>query len=75
MKSSVSTKITSKPILKHPPKPKEIREKRKEKRLSQSASATIIHKTAQSWSDYECGRAQMDLAYWELYLIKTADLR
>ena len=39
--------------------------------LTQSQSATVIHKRLLAWQRYESGDRAMDAAYWELFLIKT----
>jgi putative transcriptional regulator len=57
--------------LKHPT-PAEIREARKAAGLSQAEAAELVHLGAQPrWAEYEKGERNIDLARWELFLIKS----
>lgn len=50
----------------------EIREARDIAELSQQLAADLVHLGSRSrWAEYERGARQIDLARWELFLIKT----
>ncbi|MFZ4504585.1 MAG: helix-turn-helix domain-containing protein [Methylovulum sp.] len=53
------------------PTPEEIKQARKEAGLTQTQAGKLIHKSCRAWQQYEKGDREMDLAYWELFLIKT----
>jgi hypothetical protein len=57
--------------MKHP-KPREIQFARSNAGLSQEQAALLVHLAAPiRWSEYERGVRNIDLARWELFLIKT----
>jgi DNA-binding XRE family transcriptional regulator len=49
----------------------EIIKARKDAGLTQTQAGFLIHKSCRAWQQYEKGDREMDLAYWELFLIKT----
>jgi putative transcriptional regulator len=53
------------------PSPDKIKQARTDAGLTQTQAATLIHKRCRAWQQYEAGDRKMDLAYWELFLIKT----
>lgn len=57
------------------PAPKAIAAERELARLTQREAAAVIYRSWRTWQDWELGRASMDPALWELWLIKTSHLR
>lgn len=56
-----------------PPSPRQIYEARTRAGLSQTTAVELVHLGRFSvWSRYENGHSPMDLARWELFLLKTA---
>ena len=54
------------------PTPERIKAARKRAGITQTEAADLVHIGAKTrWSEYENGRAPIDLARWELFLIKT----
>jgi hypothetical protein len=49
----------------------QIKEARINSGLTQTNAGLVIHKSCRAWQQYEAGDRAMDLAYWELFLIKT----
>lgn len=56
------------------PQPAEIKAAREAARLSQSASAELIHSGLRTWQQWESGDRRMHPAFWELFRIKIATL-
>lgn len=54
-----------------PPTPEQIKKARRKAGHSQTAAAALVHRSRRIWTEWEAGRAEMDSALWELYLIKT----
>lgn len=54
------------------PTPKEIKKARG--KMKQSEAAMIVHVTDAAWSKWEKGRRPVNLAAWELFLIKTGKI-
>ena len=43
--------------------------------MTQAEAAALVHlANCKMWSEYECGTASIDLARWELFLVKSAPL-
>jgi len=58
------------------PTPAEIRARREAAGLTQAQAAELVHLGAQPrWAEYENGERNIDLARWELFLIKTRKAR
>lgn len=54
------------------PTPEEIKAARERLLLSQEAAAAFVHRaTRVRWAEWEAGKHAIDLAVWELFLIKT----
>jgi putative transcriptional regulator len=53
------------------PTPDQIREARIKAGLTQSKAAERVHMTLSGWQRAEYGNRKLDLARWELFLIKT----
>ncbi|RKP44761.1 XRE family transcriptional regulator [Pararobbsia silviterrae] len=54
----------------------EVRAVRRAARISQSKAASLVHlSSAVRWSEYERGTRRMDIARWELFLLKTQTMR
>jgi len=54
------------------PTPDQIKQTRKDAGLTQTAAALLIYKTCRAWQQYEKGDRAMDLALFELFMIKAA---
>lgn len=53
-----------------------IREARLNAKHTQKTAAETVYRAADSrWREWESGRHRMDMAVWELYLIKTNQLQ
>jgi DNA-binding transcriptional regulator YiaG len=53
----------------------EIKDARVRAHLTQLAAATLVHRNDSArWREWESGRVRIDLAVWELFLLK-AELR
>lgn len=58
------------------PTNEEVRAVRRAAKISQSKAATMVHLgSGARWSEYERGTRKIDLARWELFLLKTQALR
>ena len=58
------------------PTPAEIREVREAAGLTQTEAAELVHLGDRvRWTEYESGERNIDLARWELFLLKTAKRR
>lgn len=53
------------------PRLDEIIKARKDAGLTQTQAGDLIYKSCRAWQQYEKGDREIDLAYWELFLIKT----
>jgi DNA-binding transcriptional regulator YiaG len=54
------------------PTPIEIKEARTRAHLTQLAAATLVHRNDSArWREWESGRVGIDLAVWELFLVKS----
>lgn len=61
--------------LKHPT-PAQVLAAREAAGLTQAQAAELVHLGAQPrWAEYENGVRAIDLARWELFLVKTKELR
>lgn len=61
------------------PTPGQVIARRQAAGLTQTAAAALVHSALSSWQHWEAepgapGYRQMHLAFWELFLIKTAPL-
>lgn len=56
------------------PTPDEIKQARKEAGLTQTQAAELVHAKMRTWQDWEGGKAKINLAAWELFLIKKVKL-
>jgi len=55
-----------------PPTTANIRAARMNAKHTQQQAAEVVYRAADSrWREWESGRHRMDMAVWELYLIKT----
>ncbi|KAA1015986.1 helix-turn-helix domain-containing protein [Paraburkholderia panacisoli] len=54
------------------PTPVEVRAAREAAGLTQAAAGALVHVDLRSWQRWESGERGMNLAYWELFQIKTA---
>lgn len=50
-----------------------VRETRARYNLSHEAAAELVHVSSNAWYKWEAGSRQMDLARWELFLIKLGE--
>lgn len=61
------------------PTTEQIREARNAANLTQSEAAAVVHRTGPNahkrWSEWECGAVVMPAAEWELFLLKTRNVR
>ena len=53
-----------------PPKSEDIQQVRKSLGLTQSDAAKLVYRTTRQWQKYESGEIPMDLAVWQLFLLK-----
>ena len=54
------------------PTPVEIKEVRKKAGLTQQQAAEVVHRAdGARWREWEGGKYHIDLAVWELFLLKT----
>lgn len=53
------------------PTPEQIKAARTAAGHTQTEAAAVIYKQVLAWQRYESGAREMDLAYFELYLLKT----
>ena len=53
------------------PAPAQIKQARKDAGLTQTAAADLIYKSCRAWQQYEKGDRAMDLALFELFMIKV----
>ena len=54
------------------PTPQEIKDTRARVMLTQQAAAELVHRAdRRRWVEWETGKYKIDLAVWELFLIKT----
>lgn len=51
--------------------PEQIKEARQRAGLSQSAAAALVYRSTRNWQQWEAGDREMDMALFELFLIKT----
>jgi putative transcriptional regulator len=59
--------VTDKPT----PTPADIRAARKAAGLSQTAAGALCHRSLRAWQAVEAGDRTLDLAAWELFLLRT----
>lgn len=57
------------------PTPEQIKKARARAGLTQSQAAAVIYKQILAWQRYESGDRVMDAAYYELFLIKTGQMK
>lgn len=55
------------------PTAQRVREARAQYDLSPDEAAELVHVTTNAWYKWEAGTRQMDLARWELFLIKAQE--
>ena len=53
------------------PTPADIRAARKAAGLSQTAAGALCHRSLRAWQAVEAGDRTLDLAAWELFLLRT----
>ncbi len=54
------------------PTPDQLRTARRAAGMTQAQAAALVHLTAGSrWAEYEQGKRNIDLARWELFLLKA----
>ena len=53
------------------PTPDEIRTKREQVGLTQTAAAHVVYSTCRAWQQWEAGDRRMHPGLWELFKIKT----
>jgi putative transcriptional regulator len=53
------------------PTAEEILEARKKAGLTQTEAGKLVHASLRGWQDWEYGKREMPLVYWELFLLKT----
>lgn len=58
-----------------PPTLNQIKSERKKAGLTQSEAAKLIYKALRTWQQYEAGDREMDPAYWELFKIKSQQIK
>ncbi|MEG3641375.1 helix-turn-helix domain-containing protein [Magnetococcus sp. PR-3] len=56
------------------PTPEQIKQARKSAGLTQEGAAVLIHRKGRAWRKWEGQNHSMDLAIWELFLIKSNQL-
>ncbi len=56
-------------------KTSEIREARIKSGLTQKAAAELVHATLRTWQDWEYGKNPINKAAWELFNIKTGEIK
>ena len=54
-----------------PPAPEAIRDWRRDRGLSASEAAALVHSTGRAWQRWEAGERRMHPAMWELARIKA----
>jgi len=57
------------------PQPAEIRARRESLRLSQTVAAGFVWHSVAAWQKWEHGSRRMHPSTWELFNIKTAELK
>ena len=55
--------------------PQEVKDARAAAGLTQAQAAKVIHKQILAWQRYESGDRGMDYALYELFMIKTGQLK
>lgn len=58
-----------------PPTPAEILQGRKRAGLTKTAAAEKVHSIYRTWQQWEQGDRQMHPAFWELFLVKTGQIK
>jgi DNA-binding transcriptional regulator YiaG len=54
------------------PTPAEIKDARVRAHLTQTQASVLVHRASHTrWSEWEAGKHHIDLAVWELFLIKS----
>jgi len=53
------------------PTPEEVKSARAAAKLTQKQAAELIYKDIRAWQRYEAGDRHMDVALFELFLLKT----
>jgi DNA-binding transcriptional regulator YiaG len=51
--------------------PKQVRQAREHTKLSAEKAGELVYVSGRMWRKYESGEAPINLAVWELFLIKT----
>ena len=70
MESVVPYNVKAKPL--QSPTAAEIKEVRKRTGLTQQQSAELVHRAdGARWREWEGGKYGIDMAVWELFLVKT----
>ncbi len=52
------------------PLPEQVKQARTDAGLSRIEAAKLVHVKYRTWQDWELGKAKINLAAWELFLIK-----
>ena len=59
-----------------PPLPLAVRAARHKARLTQAQAAEVVHSPSyRTWQDWEAGKAPMPIGLWELFLLKTGQMK
>lgn len=53
------------------PTPAEVRARREQLGLTQTAAAAVVHTKLRAWQQWEAGERAMHPAFWELFTLKT----
>ena len=53
------------------PTPEQIKQARKDAGLTQTQASDLIYKSCRAWQQYEKGDREMDIAFFELFMLKT----
>lgn len=59
----------------HPPAPAKIKAMRKACKLSQTAAGALVYSALRTWQQWEAGDREMHPGLWELFLIKSGQLK
>ncbi len=57
------------------PLPEQVKQARTDAGLSRLEAAKLVHASYRTWQDWELGNAKINLAAWELFLIKINQTR
>jgi transcriptional regulator with XRE-family HTH domain len=57
------------------PPPEQVKQARENTGLTQSQAAAVIYKKLLAWQRYESGDRSMDYALYELFMLKTGQMK